>query len=86
MAPRRRGGGDPLPAVRKGPWTPEEDAVLLAHVRDNGQNDWSTIHSRGLLQRTGKSCRLRYVNKLRPGLKKYISLLFCRDVGSFHLV
>uniref|UniRef100_J3M056 Uncharacterized protein n=1 Tax=Oryza brachyantha TaxID=4533 RepID=J3M056_ORYBR len=60
------GGGD---AVRKGPWTAEEDEVLLQHVRAHGPMDWSSIRSKGLLPRTGKSCRLRWVNKLRPNLK-----------------
>ncbi|KAF7003144.1 hypothetical protein CFC21_018511 [Triticum aestivum] len=63
---RRDGGGE---AVRKGPWMAEEDAVLLEHVRTHGPRDWSSIRSKGALQRTGKSCRLRWVNKLRPNLK-----------------
>ncbi|TVU14984.1 hypothetical protein EJB05_38481, partial [Eragrostis curvula] len=69
-AERRRdaaaGGGA---AVRKGPWDAEEDAVLREHVRTHGPRDWSSIRSKGLLPRTGKSCRLRWVNKLRPNLK-----------------
>ena len=65
---RRRGGGGGE-AVRKGPWMAEEDAVLLEHVRAHGPCDWSSIRSKGLLPRTGKSCRLRWVNKLRPNLK-----------------
>ncbi|KAJ1272140.1 hypothetical protein BS78_06G180100 [Paspalum vaginatum] len=63
---RRRDGGE---AVRKGHWTAEEDAVLREHVRAHGPQDWSSIRSKGLLPRTGKSCRLRWVNKLRPDLK-----------------
>ncbi|GAU20168.1 hypothetical protein TSUD_352320 [Trifolium subterraneum] len=55
--------------VRKGPWKIEEDEVLLNHVKKYGPRDWSSIRSKGLLQRTGKSCRLRWVNKLRPNLK-----------------
>lgn len=55
--------------MRKGPWMAEEDAVLLEHVRAHGPCDWSSIRSKGLLPRTGKSCRLRWVNKLRPNLK-----------------
>jgi hypothetical protein len=43
--------------------------VLLEHVRVHGPRDWSFIRSKGLLPRTGKSCRLRWVNKLRPDLK-----------------
>ncbi|KAG8083158.1 hypothetical protein GUJ93_ZPchr0014g47008 [Zizania palustris] len=60
------GGGE---AVRKGPWTAEEDEVLRQHVRTHGPRDWSSIRSKGLLPRIGKSCRLRWVNKLRPDLK-----------------
>ncbi|CAO2162751.1 unnamed protein product [Urochloa humidicola] len=66
---RPRGGGGEQPAVRKGPWTPEEDEVLLRHVQEHGPREWSSIRSKGLLPRTGKSCRLRWVNKLRPDLK-----------------
>ncbi|KAH7576245.1 hypothetical protein JRO89_XS01G0021800 [Xanthoceras sorbifolium] len=56
--------------IRKGPWKAEEDEVLINHVKKYGPRDWSSIRSKGLLQRTGKSCRLRWVNKLRPNLKK----------------
>ncbi|XP_050378608.1 transcription factor DUO1-like [Argentina anserina] len=55
--------------IRKGPWKAEEDEVLINHVKKCGPKDWSSIRSKGLLQRTGKSCRLRWVNKLRPNLK-----------------
>ncbi|KAL0397707.1 UNVERIFIED_CONTAM: Transcription factor DUO1 [Sesamum calycinum] len=55
--------------VKKGPWKAEEDQVLINHVKRFGPRDWSSIRSKGLLQRTGKSCRLRWVNKLRPNLK-----------------
>ncbi|CAH9142947.1 unnamed protein product [Cuscuta epithymum] len=55
--------------LKKGPWKAEEDEVLLEHVRQHGPRHWSSIRSKGLLQRTGKSCRLRWVNKLRPNLK-----------------
>uniref|UniRef100_A0ACD5Y2K1 Uncharacterized protein n=1 Tax=Avena sativa TaxID=4498 RepID=A0ACD5Y2K1_AVESA len=66
MHPR---GGRERAAVRKGPWTAEEDEVLRQHVREHGPREWSSIRSKGLLPRTGKSCRLRWVNKLRPNLK-----------------
>ncbi|GMP62050.1 hypothetical protein CsSME_00024300 [Camellia sinensis var. sinensis] len=55
--------------IRKGPWKEEEDEVLIKHVNKYGPRDWSSIRSKGLLNRTGKSCRLRWVNKLRPNLK-----------------
>lgn len=55
--------------IKKGPWSAEEDEVLMKHVKKNGPRDWSSIRSKRLLPRTGKSCRLRWVNKLRPNLK-----------------
>ncbi|QHO32206.1 Myb transcription factor [Arachis hypogaea] len=55
--------------IKKGPWSREEDEVLQEHVNKYGARDWSSIRSKGLLPRTGKSCRLRWVNKLRPNLK-----------------
>ncbi|KAE9617292.1 hypothetical protein Lal_00034364 [Lupinus albus] len=55
--------------IKKGPWSVEEDEVLLSHVNKYGPRDWSSIRTKALLHRTGKSCRLRWVNKLRPNLK-----------------
>nr|DAD47714.1 TPA_asm: hypothetical protein HUJ06_017651 [Nelumbo nucifera] len=55
--------------MRKGPWMAEEDEILLDYVKKYGPRDWSSIRSKGLLPRTGKSCRLRWVNKLKPDLK-----------------
>ncbi|KAI3719183.1 hypothetical protein L6452_20077 [Arctium lappa] len=60
---------DEMGEIKKGPWKTEEDEVLIKHVKRYGPRDWSSIRSKGLLQRTGKSCRLRWVNKLRPNLK-----------------
>ncbi|CAL9051636.1 unnamed protein product [Musa banksii] len=56
-------------AIRKGTWMAEEDEILMEYVRKHGPRDWSSIRSKGLLARTGKSCRLRWVNKLKPDLK-----------------
>ncbi|KAK4490756.1 hypothetical protein RD792_001463 [Penstemon davidsonii] len=55
---------------RKGPWTPEEDKLLFQYVSQNGEGRWSSVSSCAGLKRSGKSCRLRWVNYLRPGLKK----------------
>ncbi|KAL0377625.1 UNVERIFIED_CONTAM: Transcription factor [Sesamum radiatum] len=55
---------------RKGPWTPEEDKLLVEYVRQHGEGRWSCVSKSSGLNRSGKSCRLRWVNYLRPGLKK----------------
>ncbi|KAJ6396322.1 hypothetical protein OIU77_021368 [Salix suchowensis] len=55
---------------RKGPWTPEEDKLLSAYVSENGEGRWSSVSRFSGLNRSGKSCRLRWVNYLRPGLKR----------------
>ncbi|XVF08505.1 hypothetical protein REPUB_Repub07fG0009000 [Reevesia pubescens] len=63
------GQSDGRTYIKKGPWTAEEDEVLMNYVKKHGPRGWSSIRSMGLLPRTGKSCRLRWVNKLRPNLK-----------------
>jgi len=70
------GGGQS--ALRKGPWMAEEDEILVEYVRKYGPRDWSSIRTKGLLPRTGKSCRLRWVNKLKPDLKRcaYLHSIF----------
>ncbi|XP_038678462.1 MYB-like transcription factor EOBII [Tripterygium wilfordii] len=55
---------------RKGPWTPEEDKLLSEYVRLHGDGRWSSVARSSGLNRSGKSCRLRWVNYLRPGLKR----------------
>ncbi|XAR68107.1 hypothetical protein NMG60_11003119 [Bertholletia excelsa] len=59
-----------MPQLRKGPWTIAEDAMLTEHVRKNGEGNWNSIQDNTRLLRCGKSCRLRWVNHLRPNLKK----------------
>jgi myb proto-oncogene protein len=44
--------------LRKGPWIPEEDKILVEYVWQFGAWDWSSIPCKGLLPQTGKSCRL----------------------------
>ncbi|XP_057524136.1 MYB-like transcription factor EOBI [Amaranthus tricolor] len=55
---------------RKGPWTPEEDKLLIEYVNLHGEGRWSSVSRCAGLNRSGKSCRLRWVNYLRPGLKR----------------
>ncbi|KAM7257038.1 hypothetical protein ACFE04_012779 [Oxalis oulophora] len=55
---------------RKGPWTAEEDQLLINYVRLHGEGRWSSVARLAGLNRNGKSCRLRWVNYLRPDLKR----------------
>ncbi|KAH7861072.1 hypothetical protein Vadar_021304 [Vaccinium darrowii] len=67
---RDEGGGGPRKAVKKGPWTTAEDAMLMEYVRKNGEGNWNAVQRNCGLMRCGKSCRLRWANHLRPNLKK----------------
>ncbi|KAL3624187.1 Transcription factor myb35 [Castilleja foliolosa] len=55
--------------VKRGPWTPEEDAKILAYVASHGIGNWTVVPQKAGLNRCGKSCRLRWTNYLRPDLK-----------------
>ncbi|XP_057541031.1 transcription factor MYB35 [Amaranthus tricolor] len=55
--------------VKKGIWTPEEDAKILAYVSNHGVGNWTQVPKKAGLNRCGKSCRLRWTNYLRPDLK-----------------
>ncbi|XP_009414398.2 myb-related protein MYBAS1 isoform X1 [Musa acuminata AAA Group] len=56
--------------MRKGSWTEQEDLHLVCFVRLFGERRWDFIAKASGLNRTGKSCRLRWVNYLHPGLKR----------------
>ncbi|XP_057730896.1 transcription factor MYB83-like [Arachis stenosperma] len=56
--------------LRKGLWSPEEDEKLLRYMLTSGQGCWTDIARNAGLQRCGKSCRLRWINYLRPDLKR----------------
>ncbi|GLI62597.1 hypothetical protein VaNZ11_005135 [Volvox africanus] len=59
--------GDPLARTPYRAWTKEEDELLRTLVDAHGANKWTEIAG-GLPGRTGKSCRLRWVNQLRGDL------------------
>lgn len=63
----KRGGGSS--GRVKGPWSPEEDAILSQLVSKFGARNWSLI-ARGISGRSGKSCRLRWCNQLDPCVKR----------------
>ncbi|GJP42540.1 hypothetical protein CLOM_g2093 [Closterium sp. NIES-68] len=62
--------GDKAAEVKKGPWTAEEDELLVKCIAEHGDGNWSSIPRKAGLQRCGKSCRLRWTNYLRPDLKR----------------
>ncbi|ESW23221.1 hypothetical protein PHAVU_004G028500 [Phaseolus vulgaris] len=56
--------------VKKGPWTPEEDIILVSYIQDHGPGNWKAVPANTGLSRCSKSCRLRWTNYLRPGIKR----------------
>ncbi|XVE97631.1 hypothetical protein REPUB_Repub03eG0035500 [Reevesia pubescens] len=56
--------------VKRGPWSPEEDATLKNYVESHGTGgNWIALPQKAGLKRCGKSCRLRWLNYLRPDIK-----------------
>ncbi|CAL5418798.1 unnamed protein product [Camellia sinensis] len=56
--------------LRRGPWSIEEDHKLMNFVLNNGIQCWRLVPKLAGLFRCGKSCRLRWINYLRPDLKR----------------
>nr|AIS35923.1 MYB transcription factor 6 [Phalaenopsis equestris] len=56
--------------TNKGAWTKEEDERLIAYIKANGEGCWRSLPKAASLLRCGKSCRLRWINYLRPDLKR----------------
>nr|A0A4D6Q5I0.1 RecName: Full=Transcription factor MYB4; AltName: Full=Myb-related protein 4; Short=CcMYB4 [Crocosmia x crocosmiiflora]QCF41223.1 transcription factor [Crocosmia x crocosmiiflora] len=56
--------------VNRGTWTAEEDEKLMNYVSAHGDKKWRMLPAKAGLKRCGKSCRLRWLNYLRPGIKR----------------
>ncbi|CDP10649.1 unnamed protein product [Coffea canephora] len=56
--------------TNKGAWTKEEDQRLINYIRVHGEGCWRSLPKAAGLLRCGKSCRLRWINYLRPDLKR----------------
>ncbi|GKV01891.1 hypothetical protein SLEP1_g14404 [Rubroshorea leprosula] len=56
--------------LKKGPWTPEEDQILIKYIQLHGHSNWRALPKQAGLLRCGKSCRLRWINYLRPDIKR----------------
>ncbi|KAK1684036.1 hypothetical protein QYE76_044884 [Lolium multiflorum] len=56
--------------VKRGAWTSKEDDILASYVKAHGEGGWREVSQRAGLRRCGKSCRLRWLNYLRPNIKR----------------
>ncbi|OWM84114.1 transcription factor MYB8-like [Punica granatum] len=68
-------GRNPSPTLlkdglNKGAWTVIEDYILIDYVKRNGEGKWGRVVKETGLRRCGKSCRLRWLNYLRPDIKR----------------
>ncbi|KAK1372482.1 transcription factor MYB3R-1 [Heracleum sosnowskyi] len=57
------------PELVKGPWSKEEDDIIIQLVEQIGPKKWSTI-AQHLPGRIGKQCRERWHNHLNPSINK----------------
>ncbi|XP_042497233.1 transcription factor WER-like [Macadamia integrifolia] len=55
---------------KKGLWAVEEDKILIDYIGVHGKGRWNRIAKVTGLKRSGKSCRLRWMNYLSPNVKK----------------
>ncbi|XP_075521908.1 uncharacterized protein LOC142555105 isoform X2 [Primulina tabacum] len=64
------GTAEPERGLKKTPWTLSEDNILREYVKKHGEGNWGSIQEISGLDKSGKSCRNRWANYLRPNLKK----------------
>ncbi|KAL5102049.1 hypothetical protein RYX36_006376 [Vicia faba] len=58
--------------INKGAWSKQEDQKLIDYIQVHGEGCWGSIPQAAGLHRCGKSCRLRWLNYLRPDIKRGI--------------
>uniref|UniRef100_I1PAJ3 Uncharacterized protein n=1 Tax=Oryza glaberrima TaxID=4538 RepID=I1PAJ3_ORYGL len=56
--------------LKRGRWTTEEDEKLAGYIAKHGEGSWRSLPKNAGLLRCGKSCRLRWINYLRAGVKR----------------
>ncbi|KAG5223778.1 transcription repressor MYB [Salix suchowensis] len=60
--------------TNKGGWTKEEDERLINYIKSHGEGRWRSLPKAAgnffIIFLCGKSCRLRWINYLRPDLKR----------------
>ncbi|KAL8267618.1 hypothetical protein R6Q59_004962 [Mikania micrantha] len=62
--------GEEFDELKRGAWTVEEDSLLIHYINRHGDGRWNTLAKSAGLKRTGKSCRLRWLNYLKPDTKR----------------
>ncbi|XP_074284949.1 transcription factor MYB14-like [Silene latifolia] len=55
--------------LKKGAWSQEEDDKLKSYIQRYGHWNWRELPKYAGLARCGKSCRLRWINYLRPDVR-----------------
>ncbi|ONK58913.1 uncharacterized protein A4U43_C08F1010 [Asparagus officinalis] len=63
-------GRRPEGGLKRGAWTSQEDKVLSDYISAHGLGRWRSLPMNAGLNRCGKSCRLRWLNYLRPDIKR----------------
>ncbi|KAG1342650.1 transcription factor MYB4 [Cocos nucifera] len=56
--------------LNRGAWSAHEDKILADYIKAHGEGKWRDLPKRAGLKRCGKSCRLRWLNYLRPDIKR----------------
>ncbi|KAJ3698029.1 hypothetical protein LUZ61_001734 [Rhynchospora tenuis] len=56
--------------LNKGSWSSQEDQLLSKYIKTHGEGQWRDLPQRAGLRRCGKSCRLRWLNYLKPEIKR----------------
>ncbi|EHA8588984.1 transcription factor TT2 [Cocos nucifera] len=56
--------------LNRGAWSGFEDKILSDYIKNHGEGKWRDLPKRAGLKRCGKSCRLRWLNYLRPDIKR----------------
>nr|WLQ69588.1 MYB protein [Zingiber officinale] len=60
----------PKQFFNKGAWSADEDQILTDYVRAHGGGRWGKVPKTTGLNRCPRSCRLRWLNYLRPDIKR----------------
>ncbi|GAB4853732.1 hypothetical protein Ancab_017925 [Ancistrocladus abbreviatus] len=56
--------------LNRGAWSAGEDKILADYIQSHGEGKWRDLPQRAGLLRCGKSCRLRWLNYLKPDIKR----------------